>query len=351
MKIFTPDFFSVSKPSWNQCTPRRAIFIDNLVKLELPLFWNSNNSYFQTGSHEINSSNYKLEIGGSDEVLVLKKWPENSNLKNILYHNEILDFFNQEGIPSPQKMFFRNSRDYCEFEGNIWTLQKFKKGNFFDGDLNLFNKLIERVLELQEKLKKFHSEEVFDAVAIDFEYDVIREFLEGTRQFEQCLPSEDLGLLKDNLDCISCALHEVEELSLDLNQRNICHLDLHPHNILINKQDVSSFLDFDSVKNVNYFVAVAYFSLKVCKQACVTNQELKPAVIGKMFLDQLFSRSEECEKQAEKFHVFANAEVLRRLNIILKLNVNDSNGEWNKALPVLLAHLTESEILFNPFPR
>ena len=349
MKVFTPDFFSNYKPRWNQCLPKTAKFIDNIVQLELPLYWNSNNSYFQTGSHEINSSNYKLEIEGTGDALVLKKWPENVNLKNVLYHNKILDFFNIEDIPSPKKMIFRDSRDYCEFNMNFWTLQQFKEGDFFHGDVGLFDKLISRVLELQEKLKKIHSNENIQVGAIDFEYDVLQEFLDGNLHFEQYFQPEDLDLLKNNFSSISSAFLDVHEIALDLNQSSTCHLDLHPHNILIDNQDVTSFLDFDSVKNVNYLVAMAYFSLKVCKQACVKNRDLNPAVIGKIFLDRLFSKSEECRKNAKKFHVFANAEVLRRLNIILKLNVNDSNGEWNKALPVLLAHLTESEILFHPF--
>ena len=348
MKAFTPDFFSISQPNWNQCTPKSAKFIDNLVKLELPLYWNRNNFYFQTGSHEINSSNYKLEVGDSNDVLVLKKWPENTNLKNILYHNEILDFFNTEGIPSPKKMLFRDSMDYCKFEGNVWTLQEFKEGNFFDGDINLFSKLIERVLELQEKLKHFNSQENFPVAAIDFEYDVLQEFLDGTRQFKQYFHSEDLDLLGNELDNILNAFQDVRGLPLDLNQRSICHLDLHPHNILIDKQDVTSFLDFDSVKNINYAVAMAYFSLKICKQACVKNEELEPNLIGRKFLDHLFSQSGECKKYADIFSVLANAEVLRRLNIVLRLNVHDSNNEWNKVLPVLLAHLVESNILFHP---
>ena len=346
MKVFSPDFFSISKPIWKPCTPRSANLIDNLVKLELPLYWNMNNSYFQTGSHEINSSNYKLKVGDSDDVLVLKKWPKNTDLKNIRYHNEILHFFNKNGIPSPQKMLFRNSRNYCEFGENIWTLQRFKEGNFFDGDLNLFNKLTERVLELQEKLKNFRPEEDIEVAAIDFEYNDLQEFLGGTRQFEQYFSSKDLDLLKNSLDLISNALEEVRELPLDLNQRNICHLDLHPHNILTDNQDVTSFLDFDSIKNVNSAVAMAYFSLKICKQACVKNEELEPAIIGKNFLDQLHSRSPECNRYADIFSVLANAEVLRRLNTILRLNVYDKNSEWNKVLPVLLAHLRESKILF-----
>lgn len=351
MRLFTPDFFSISKPHWNRCSQKSVKVIDNLVRLELPMYWKRNNSYFQTGSHEINSSNYKIEIGGTGDAFVLKKWPEKTDVQKILDHNHILDFFNAEGIPSPKKMRFRDTTDYCEFKGNIWTLQEFKKGDFFNGDITLFNQLINRVLELQEKLKENFSLENNKVVSIDFEYRVLQEFMDGARRFEQFFQSEDLELLKDNFMCISKAFQHVREIPLDLNQRSICHLDLHPHNILIDKQDVNSFLDFDSVNNVNSAVAMAYFSLKTCKQACVKNEDLEPVEVGNMFLDLLLSKAEEFKKYADLFSVLANAEVLRRIDILLRLNVYENNKEWNKVLPVLLAHLIESEILFRRYPR
>lgn len=349
MKVFTPDFFSAPMPQWINCSAESANLVDDLIKKKLPQYWSIGNNYFQTDSHEINSSNFKVEARQENVEIVLKRWPSHTDLEKVQYHNLVLDFFNREKIPAPEKLTFSNSQDYCKFGKNFWTLQSFREGHFFDGDLALMTTIVHRVVELQRKLKGLNLEEGSHATEIDFKYNVLREFLSGSRDLNDFFCSEDLDLLKNSWERIATTYQHILTLPVDLNQKSVNHLDLHPHNILVLDQDVTAFLDFDSVKKVNEVATMAYFALKTCKQACIKNPEIEPAVIGSRFLDELCTKSKEYKEHTEWFSTLANAEVLRRLDIILESNVYKKEFRWNKVLPVLLAHLEESDILFSTY--
>jgi hypothetical protein len=92
--------------------------------------------------------------------------------------------------------------------------------------------------------------------------------------------------------------------------------------------------------------AIGFASLKLCRQG-VVKTGLKPKDVSDIRLNNLG----ECLSDNKDFFPFigdlAIAEVLRRISIILRLNIVDTNPQWNAFLPVQLNHLKEARLLFN----
>jgi hypothetical protein len=125
------------------------------------------------------------------------------------------------------------------------------------------------------------------------------------------------------------------------------HFDLHPHNLIFNNFEVSAILDFEACKLMPVGYALAFAGLKQCRQAVVSCGDLSLThAIGKQYVEILYSHFRDWKILFEKFSDLALSEVIRRLCIIFRLNVLHGNKEWNKVLPVQLAHLHEAKALF-----
>jgi hypothetical protein len=84
----------------------------------------------------------------------------------------------------------------------------------------------------------------------------------------------------------------------------------------------------------------------LCRQS-VVKTGLKPENVANIWLNNLA----ECLPDNQEFFPFigdlAIGEVLRRIAIILRQNMVDSNPQWNAFLSVQLNHLQEARLLFN----
>lgn len=69
-------------------------------------------------------------------------------------------------------------------------------------------------------------------------------------------------------------------------------------------------------------------------------------LIGKKYLNVMKQKSPRIETYIERISDLANTEVLRRLCVIFRLNIEQNNKIWNHILPIQLGHLKESKIIF-----
>ena len=345
MKPFDKDIFSDFYPQWTECNKIKANVIINLLKCNLHDY-SHNTTIFQVGGLEINSNNFKIISNDSNKSIVLKKWSKDIPFDKINFHNEILTFLNKENVPSPKLIFFDNGLDYINYEGEYWTSQSFQDGFFFDGNVELSKSLINQVINLHSSLTKFHLENSHHQIEeIEYDTQIIETLKNNSLNFDLYFEPKYSELLKENWDLITTELNLSNKVLLKYPKKELCHIDLHPHNILVNKTNVVSFLDFDSVKLINRPIAIAYFALKTCKQIC-SLKNTDPIVLGKSIKLQLSQISPEMKSASEDLSYLVNSEVIRRICLILKLNIEKNNNLWNHILPILIYHLTESKMLF-----
>jgi hypothetical protein len=92
--------------------------------------------------------------------------------------------------------------------------------------------------------------------------------------------------------------------------------------------------------------ALAFAGLKQCRQAVCISRDLNSAKkIGQNYIKDIKSKLQMDDSWIENFSDLALAEIMRRICIILRLNL-EGNKEWNKVLPVQIAHLYEAKMLF-----
>ncbi len=347
MKPFEKDLFSVIEPVWSACKPEVSNQLSELAKMHLSDFENLDFKVFQVGGLEINSSNFWLKPTDLSKSVVLKKWPKEAELESIQFHNELLDFLNQKGVPSPPLVQFKNEADILEFQEHYWTAQTYTEGIFFNGNKELIPSLVAEANKLQLALSEFQqSIETSKIPSIDYDIEIIDQIRNKTEAFKDQFEPKHAQILIENWTLILEEHQKTKDILKKYSKQDLCHLDLHPHNILVNQTKVLSFLDFDSAKFINRPIAMAYFALKNCKQICSLHP-FDPKEIGSLFKAELSQSSSEVAEASAELSSLANAEVIRRICIILRLTIMDQDKKWNHVLPLLINHLKESKQLFD----
>ncbi len=348
MKPFDKDQFSVTVPVWTECDKGKRELLKELIKFNLQAYSKNVMIIFQAGGLEINSSNYKITANDPKDSIVLKKWSKDTSIDVINFHNHLLVFLNQKNVPSPNLIYFDNGEDYVHYQGNYWTVQSFQEGTFFNGNTRLCKELITQVVNLQSSLEEFHSKYNYTQIReVSYDIDIIGALKNNPPDFDQYFESIHSKLLKDNWGLIVEEYDLANKTLSRYHNKELCHLDLHPHNILVDENSVISFLDFNSVQLINRPIAMAYFALKTCKQICSLNN-IESTILGKSFKEQLYLSSAEIKNvvTSQDISYLANSEVIRRICIILKLSIESDDNRWNHVLPILINHLTESKMLF-----
>jgi hypothetical protein len=125
------------------------------------------------------------------------------------------------------------------------------------------------------------------------------------------------------------------------------HFDLHPHNLLVSGGKVAAVLDFEACKIVPVGFALGFAALKQCRQAMTLQQSTgDPRLVGSLYASHLLRACPSARELITHLGDLAVAETLRRICIILRLNLENGEKKWNKVLPVQLGHLVEARSLF-----
>lgn len=125
--------------------------------------------------------------------------------------------------------------------------------------------------------------------------------------------------------------------------RQPCHGDLHPHNILMDKDLVAAFVDVESLVVAPYPLACGFARYKLVRQAVSAGGN--PVGLGRVFAEAVRSAWPSEYLGDDDLRVGALAEVVRRLLLVLRLHYLDGNSRWNHVLAVHLAGLDEIDAL------
>jgi hypothetical protein len=71
-----------------------------------------------------------------------------------------------------------------------------------------------------------------------------------------------------------------------------------------------------------------------------------PRLVGSLYMERLLRACPGARELAAHLGDLAVAEALRRICIILRLNLENGEKKWNKVLAVQLGHLGEARALF-----
>lgn len=347
MNPFEADFFSSSKPIWYDCLEERTNEIRKLVSHHFPSLDKLENKVKQVGGIEINSNNYCIEnLHGK---FLLKNWGISLNLNDINGICELTSSLTKRNLPVSKLIPAFNQSLVISYNNQNWSLFQFDNSDFYSGTVQELKEVAQATGLLFTNLSNIDDYLISlkkPEICSPKDYQLFKVFFANPDVVYKVFKDSEIELLKSYKKLLQNEIELVFNSEYNLGAFQFSHFDLHPHNILMKDGKVSSFLDLDSIRLMESGYALSFASLKLCRQS-VVKTGLKPKDVANIWLNNL----DEYLPNNKEFFPFigdlAIAEVLRRIAIILRLNIVDRNPNWNAFLSVQLNHLKEARLLFN----
>lgn len=338
-----PDKFSNKGPFWssaskeiNQKFIKENFFEGTDLKIkELKIL----------NSLQVNSSNFFAKIDG--EKVIVK-------LVNDLSRNEfkrkfkIYQFLSERKVSTPKL-----SKIYKKKEIRDFSLQKkilfleYVKGRYFNGSYEDLKKTSSSLKKLNRNLREMNSDLVSELKIYPKSAElIIQKFFllfEGNSfNFNNKL-NKSISINKENI------LRSNKENILDLNKvkkvkKEIFHIDLHPHNILIQK-DRAFIIDIDSIMLTRWHIGIGFAFFKLLRQTMTKKRNLKVLKHKSIsFLKTAFNCRNDSELWQELIKG-ARIEIMRRILFIFDENNKTGKSSWNEVLEIQMRSLNDLKII------
>jgi|LauGreDrversion4_2_1035121.scaffolds.fasta_scaffold00235_29 hypothetical protein len=347
MNPFEPDFFSSSKPIWYDCLEERSNEIRKLVSHHFPSLDKLENKVKQVGGIELNSNNYCIE--NTQGKFLLKKWGISLNLNDINGICELTFSLNKRNLPVSKLIPAFNQSLVISYNNQYWSLFEFDNSDFYSGTVQELKSVAQAIGMLFSNLSKIEDNLVSlkkPDICSPNDYQLFKNFFYNPEAVYNKINDSEVELLKSNKNLLQKEVELIFNSNINSGIFQFSHFDLHPHNILVKQGEVSSFLDLDSIRLMESGYALGFASLKLCRQG-VVKTGLKPKDVANIWLKNLAEFLPDNKEFFPLIGDLAIAEVLRRIAIILRLNIVNGNTQWNAFFPVQLNHLKEARLLFN----
>jgi Ser/Thr protein kinase RdoA (MazF antagonist) len=356
--LFTPDIFSRSHPEFVDISADSRSEISRVLEVFYPQVADDIQSVKQLSGLEINSRNYRISIG--PELYALKRMNNKSCgticTNQLHVSQQLLD----QGIPFPR--IIKNSRDSLVSvmdDGYTWVLAEFIEGDYFSGRRAQFFSVAHAIGHLQHALETIDSSGIPASAAAGSwiqTRDIIGGLFSREKELDRFFPQTESEALKGDFEYLKKTF---QQIIIQIPGIRSCiiptHIDLHPHNILISSKNDPVFVDVDSIQRADRIQSLAFSTFKLARQYVVheglANYRDLIALDTRNFVDAVLHNAGLMDVDIRTFPVLAAAEVLRRIAIIIQLNMEKGNREWNTVLHMHLLALHEIPVLFSDFDK
>ena len=345
---FKKDIFSQKKISWNK---NNLIEEKEIKKIKLFLKKNNFGNLICVKKRlglESNSQNFKIKINNG--TYLLKKWSKNlrtQEINSIIRLNQDLSKI-KSLVPKIIKI---NGYEKFKIDGERWTLYNFINAGHYSGSNNEFFNLSLELGKFFKVLKGIQKKSKSPDTFKYYNYNSKKTLLKIKKikkNWKSIFGIKLAKIIDKNFKLIE-ETYLVNSTKTNLvNVNQLAHFDLHPHNILVRKEKIISFLDIESCKRMNAGYALAFCCLKICKQT-ISENKIKDLDAAKKYVE-IFRKKvslnyPDIDILFPYFFYFSTSEVLRRILIIFNQNLKSINT-WNKVLEIQIDHLEEAKILF-----
>lgn len=350
--MFKPDIFSNRIPIYSPSSAQDKETVASLVHRNYSNIGNLSPQVLQSGGLEVNSNNFLIFCANESYILKRGWFKLQQDLKPIEQQIKLANWLRQAGSDLPVIIQSDNhSNLVIEPDSSYWFLMRYVDASFYSGLSNELHAATESMRRLFLHLKDAPPEMHLDymihapnAASVD-----ILSSLEKIKSDWHHLFSDTAKLLEKSWKHIRHDLDNVILIEPEISKSvGLAHIDLHPHNILMSKQKVSVILDLGSFATAPILSSLAFNLFKLSRQAAVSRQgnindsdfvKQKNQAILTLVSDGLITNPHNVAQ-------YAKVEILRRMLIIFKLNL-ESNSRWNHVLPIQINALKEAELLFS----
>jgi len=354
-KLFQPDIFSESIPKFVPAAEDVSGSIITLLRTHYLFESDAIKKISRVKGNEVNSNNFKVETTSGS--LLVKR---NGFQKNISELNKIFKLTNW--LFQKEHLFFkivpsRNGNLVAEESGCFWCVSEFIAGRYFSGgSMDEIKSAGRRIGLLHAALRtlphRLQPEKKISLFPEDAQK-ILNEVFDGRNKSADIFTEEERVIIEDNRDSILSAYKLINFRKEEIlrSEAQVCHIDLHPHNILIGGNKTVTFIDPDSLMFADPRVAIAFSIYKLIKQSsvaqalCGRSEKISECAKGLFFsIQEMFPFTRE---DALSLYLFALSEIFRRILIIFRLSLYEKNKSWNHVLPMHLSGIKEVEIIFS----
>ncbi len=302
----------------------------------------------QSNALGINSNNFLLKT--TKGSFVLKRWSDQALPRDVQNTLAIMDWLASRQLPVPAPVELHQDSFTLSSGSGTWSLFPFVAGEYFSGADDELCAVAEATGRLMETLTQLPasnlpSEGSAQITAADGE--LLRRVKDISKNWDVLLGSEHAELLELAWPVLMAEWEALSASNLVCGRTQAAHFDLHPHNLIVSQGKVAALLDFEACKVMPVGFALGFAALKQCRQAMTLRPpESDPRLVGSIYLDHLLRTFPSARQFSTHLGDLAVAEVLRRISIILRLNLEKGEKKWNKVLGVQLGHLGEARALF-----
>jgi Ser/Thr protein kinase RdoA (MazF antagonist) len=354
--FFTPDIFSRFNPRFEDISQDILEEINNVLLVHYSHLGNVAIMAEQLSGLEINSRNFKVCVGSG--TYAFKRI--NHKLCRASYSNQLAltQQLLKQGIQFPRivhsdegTLFSVQNDDY------IWVLAEFVEGDYFSGRRDYFFAIAHAIGNLQHSLETIDPSGIPLSIAAgswNHTNNIIIELFQRENDWERLFPKAESDAFRREGRIIEKSLKFVADRIPYINSKIVpTHIDLHPHNILINSENTPVFVDVDSIQRAERTQSLAFATYKLARQYVVyeglTTSKDIIAKDTRCFVDTIIHTAGLQDIEIKDFPILATAEVLRRIALIAELNMNKGNQKWNAVLHMHLMALYEIPLLFSDF--
>ncbi len=356
MILFSEDIFNTKIPTFTTVLEKADIdFLRDLIKKNYPQIFGESLLVFQNQGNEVNASNFRIQVDTHEYAL--KKF---KNLKDEKLLRKIIDltaWLTEKNNPFP--FVFENLQGETitfDQERYGYCVSEFKHGRYFSGEsLDECDNVAKAIGRMAKTINSCPQSLYTDNFVKHYNsYKEIFQEMEESRDKWPLLFGEELAfLLKSNWKLIIDIYSEVlnfESIYASLEKKPF-HIDLHPHNILIQDKSISCFLDIDSFCMDYIFIPISFGFQKLVRQSICSmgaaNDQTKFKAIVNRFYEGIRSEFPNIQNEFANLNFYSNMEILRRINGIFGLNLKSQNRKWNHVLNIQVKGLMESKLIFD----
>ena len=349
--MFKPDIFSNVEPSWSESSEEIFEVLSRLINTHYSYLGKLDSPARQIGGQEINSNNFLVQ--NCNQKWVVKRWSAEKSGKSIESVLQLCAWLNKEGIPVPMPLKAKSSSFLVEYHGNFWATFLYQEGRYFSGGASQLSTVAQAIGELYKKLKDasdFITLGTGPRHFVETDREIVIKTEEAFDKWQLIFGSEEAQFLEAHWASFKRRWTRAVYSKPNGGVEQISHYDLHPHNILMDGDRITAFLDFDGCQFMPVGYGLGFACLKLCRQSLANEVSGEDAsTCGKIFIDSLYGSAPYLREYKLPLGQLAEVEVMRRIIIILRLNLIHENKKWNHVLRVQLAHLEEIDAIFSEY--
>ncbi len=347
--LFQPDFFSNTRPGWHPVDLSSELLISDL-SIYLPKFCECiDGKPEKSNAFGINSNNFRFNSNG--KKYVLKRWSHKARLSDVQTCLSVMISLNSLNLPVPRPLQFNQGDLLLSIKSGSWSLFPFIEGDYFSGADDELESVAEMTGLLTQTLKKLSTKLHVGEGPVFFSKSqeaVINQAEDCCDKWVEIFGNENSTLLYKWWPTLKKEWDFFKKNQPTTGIIQAAHFDLHPHNILIDNQKISAILDFESCREMDPGYAIGFAALKQCRQTVANRKAPNDAeIIGLKYVSILNNRCGIGASLTDNLGNFAMCEVIRRICLILELNLNQKESTWNHVLGMQLNHIGEIRAIFN----